>query len=264
MALPFKLIDTHAHLQLEHFDTDRDAVIQRAHDAGVATIICISTDAASSRAAIALAEKHEHVYAAVGIHPNDCGATSAEDFKQIAELAQHPKVVAIGEIGMDNHWKTVPLPKQAEVFARQLDLAAQLHKPVVIHNREASAAITDTLHAHGVSKLKGVFHCFSEDWNYAEQVLNLGCHISFTGNLTYKKSALPEVAKQIPLERIMLETDSPYMTPAPHRGKRNEPAYTVHIAEKLAEIIGLSFAEICERTAQNAVALFGLDIRLLS
>ncbi|NUO83009.1 TatD family hydrolase [candidate division KSB1 bacterium] len=255
-----QLIDTHAHLQLNHFDADRDEAIQRAYEAGLAAIICISTDVASSRAAIALAEKHQHVYAAVGIHPNDCAATSDDEVKQIAELAQHPKVVAIGETGMDDYWKAVPLSKQAELFARQLELAAQRNKPVIIHNREAGAAIMDTLRAHGVTKLSGVFHCFTEDWNYAEQVLNLGCHVSFTGNLTYKKSALPEVAKQIPLERIMLETDSPYMTPVPHRGKRNEPAYTVHIAEKLAEVKGLLFAEVCARTTENAVALFGLDI----
>lgn len=252
------LIDTHAHLQIEHFDADRDEVIQRAHAAGVAAIICISTDVASSHAAIALAEKYQHVYAAVGIHPNDCAATNENDFKQIAELAQHPKVVAIGETGMDDYWKAVPLPKQAEVFARQLDLAAQLNKPVIIHNREAGAAIMDTLRAHAITKLAGVFHCFSEDWNYAEQVLTLGCHVSFTGNLTYKKSKLPEVAKQLLLERIMLETDSPYMTPVPHRGKRNEPAYTVHVAEKLAEIKGLTLAEVCARTTENAVKLFGL------
>jgi len=254
-----QLIDTHAHLQLNHFNADRDEVIRRASGSGVAAIICISTDVASSRTAIALAERHAQVYAAVGIHPNDCAATSDDDFKQIAELAQHPKVVAIGEIGMDDYWKTVPLPKQAEVFVRQLDLAQQLNKPVIIHNREAGAAIMDTLRAHGVTKLAGVFHCFSEDWNYAEQVLNLCCHVSFTGNLTYKKSVLPEVAKQIPLERLVLETDSPYMTPAPHRGKRNEPAYTAHIAEKLAEIKGLTFAEVCRRTSQNAIALFGLN-----
>lgn len=260
MTLPFKLIDTHAHLQLEHFEADRDAMMQRAHEAGVAAIICMATDVASSRAAIALAEKHEHVYAAVGIHPNDCNSTNADDLKQIAELAQHPKVVAIGETGMDDYWKTVPLPKQAEVFARQLDLAAQLNKPVIIHNREAGAAIMDTLRAHGVTKLRGVFHCFSEDMNYAEQVLRLGCHVSFTGNITYKKSLLPEVAKQIPLERIMLETDSPYMTPMPHRGIRNEPAYTVHTAEKLSEIKELSFAEVCHCTTQNAVRLFGLNM----
>ena len=260
MSLPFKLIDTHAHLQLEHFDSDREAMIQRAHEAGVAAIICMATDVASSREAIELAEKHQHVYAAVGIHPNDCAATSAEDLKQIAELARHPKVVAIGETGMDDYWKTVPLSKQAEMFAGQLELAAQLNKPVVIHNREAGAAIMEVLRAHAVIKLTGVFHCFSEDMNYAEQVLSLGCHVSFTGNLTYKKSALPEVAKQIPLERIMLETDSPYMTPVPYRGKRNEPAYTVHIAEKLAEIKGLAFAEVCAHTTRNAVALFGLSL----
>lgn len=254
------LIDTHAHLQLEHFDADRDEMLRRAHASGVAAIICISTDAASSRAALELAEQHAQVYAAVGIHPNDCNSTSADDLKQIAELAQHPKVVALGETGMDDYWKAVPLPKQAEVFVRQLDLAAQLDKPVIIHNREAGAAIMEVLRAHGVTKLRGVFHCFSEDMNYAEQVLNLGCHVSFTGNLTYKKSTLPEVAKRIPLERIMLETDSPYMTPVPHRGKRNEPAYTVHIAEKLAEIKSVLFDEICQRTTQNAVRLFGLNM----
>lgn len=254
----FLLIDTHAHLQLNHFDEDREAVIQRALEAGVEKIIVVSTDLASSRQSVALAEKHAGIYAAVGFHPTDCGAATDDDFAEIARLAQHPKVVAIGEIGMDFYWKNVPAEVQQRAFVRQLRLAQEIGKPVIIHNREAGEAILQTLRENDIRKLEGVFHCFSESIAYARQVLDLGCHISFTGNVTYKKSTLPEVAAFVPLERLLLETDCPFMTPAPHRGKRNEPAFTVHIAEKLAEITQASFDDVCQRTTQNAIALFKL------
>jgi len=253
------LIDTHAHLQLVHFDADRDEMIQRAFDAGVEKIIVVSTDVASSRQSIELAEKFSGLYAAVGIHPIDCAAASENDFAMIAELARHPKVVAIGEIGMDFYWKPFSQEIQQRTFVRQLHLASELHKPVIIHNREAGVAILQILRDAGIHSLSGVFHCFSENLDYAQQVLALGCHISFTGNLTYKKSLLPEVAAQTPLEKIMLETDAPFMTPAPHRGKRNEPSYVVHIAEKLAEIKKLSVAEVARQTTANAKKLFGLS-----
>lgn len=252
------LIDTHAHLQLNHFDDDREAVIQRALEAGVEKIIVVSTDLASSRQSVVLAEKHAGVYAAVGFHPTDCGAATGDDFAEIARLAQHPKVVAIGEIGLDFYWKNVPAEIQQRAFVRQLCLAQEIGKPVIIHNREAGEAILQTLRENAIRKLQGVFHCFSEDVAYARHVLDLGCHISFTGNLTYKKSTLPEVAACVQLERLLLETDCPFMTPAPHRGKRNEPAFTVHIAEKLAEITQASFDDVCQRTTQNAIALFKL------
>lgn len=252
------LIDTHAHLQLNQFDADREAVIQRALEAGVEKIIVVSTDVASGRQSVALAEKHAGIYAAVGFHPTDCGAATDDDFAEIARLAQHPKVVAIGEIGMDFYWKNVPPEVQQRAFVRQLRLAQEIGKPVIIHNRDAGEAVLQTLRENDIRKLDGVFHCFSENAEYAQQVLELGCHLSFTGNLTYKKSTLPKVAAFAPLHRLLLETDCPFMTPVPHRGKRNEPAFTVHIAEKLAEIKQVSFADVCQLTTQNTIALFKL------
>ncbi len=252
------LIDTHAHLQLNHFDGDREAVIQRALAAGVEKIIVVSTEIASSRQSVALAEKHSAIYAAVGFHPTDCGEATDDDYAEIARLAQHPKVVAIGEIGMDLYWKNVPAEVQQHAFVRQLRLAQETGKPVIIHNREAGEAILQTLRESGIRNLTGVFHCFSENIDYAQRILDLGCHLSFTGNVTYKKSTLPEVAAVTPLECLLLETDCPFMTPAPHRGRRNEPAFTVHIAEKLAEIKQVSFEDVCQRTTQNAIALFKL------
>ncbi len=253
-------IDTHAHLQLSHFDADRAEVIQRAFDAGVEKIIVVSTDVASSRQSLELAEKFSGIYVAVGIHPTDCEKATEDDFAAIAELARHPKAVAIGEIGMDFYWKPFSLEKQQQALIRQLYLARELQKPVIIHNREAGAAILQTLQLAGITHLSGVFHCFSENVEYAERVLALGCHISFTGNLTYKKSLLP-AAMQIPLERILLETDAPFMTPMPHQKekKRNEPAYTVHVAEKLAEIKKLPISEVARQTTANAVSLFKLS-----
>jgi TatD DNase family protein len=251
-------IDTHAHLQLSHFDTDREDVIHRAREAGVEKIVVVSTDVASSRQSLQLAEKYSGLYAAVGIHPTDCGKATDEDFAMIAELAQHPKVVAIGEIGLDFYWKPFSQETQQRAFIRQLHLAQELRKPVIIHNREAGAAILQTLHNAGINQISGVFHCFSENVEYAQRVLALGCHLSFTGNLTYKKLTLPEVAAQVPLEHILLETDAPFMTPMPHRGKRNEPAYTVHIAQKLAEIKKIPLADVARQTTANAIGLFDL------
>jgi len=252
-------IDTHAHLQISQFDSDRADVIQRAFDAGVEKIIVVSTDVPSSRQSLKLTEKFSGLYAAVGIHPTDCAAATDDDFTTLAELARHPKVVAIGEIGMDFYWKPFSPEIQQDAFVRQLHLARELNKPVIVHNREAGAAILQTLQDAGIIEFSGVFHCFSENADYAQRVLALGGHISFTGNLTYKKSTLPEVAAQIPLERILLETDAPFMTPAPHRGKRNEPSYAVHIVEKLAEIKKVPVAEVARQTTVNAIDLFKLS-----
>jgi len=254
------MVDTHSHLQLEHFDADRPQVISNAREAGVVAIIVVGTDVSSSRAAIDLAERHPEIYAAVGIHPNDCTETSVRDLAQIAMLAQHGKVVAIGEIGLDNYWKKATPEIQREVFVRQIRMAEQMGKPVIIHNREAGQDILQTLEGEGINQVFGVFHCFAEDEAYSERVLSLGAHISFTGNLTYKKSPLPSVAREIPLDRLLLETDSPFMAPVPLRGKRNEPAQVRLIAEKLAEIKGVRLQEICERTTENAARLFQLNL----
>ncbi|RMD95325.1 MAG: TatD family deoxyribonuclease, partial [Calditrichaeota bacterium] len=180
------------------------------------------------------------------------------DLKEIEHLARQPKVVAIGEIGMDFYWETETRQVQENIFLQQLELAAALNLPVVIHNRKAGQAILQVLDQVADLPLRGVFHCFSEDETYAQQVLQRGFHISFTGNLTYKKSTLPGIAKEIPLERILLETDSPFMPPVPKRGKRNEPAFVRYIAEKHAEIRQLALEEVAAVTTKNARALFKL------
>lgn len=256
------LVDTHAHLQFDQFDTDRDEVITRAQAAGVQAILTLATDRASCDQVIALAEKYDCVFAAVGIHPTDVAAAKPQDFVDLQELAAHPKVVAIGEIGMDFYRDASTAEIQERAFLQQLELAAEVDLPVVIHNRSAGAAIMQALDKVKHLPLRGVFHCFTESAEYAEEVLRRGFHISFTGNLTYKKSMLPEIARCVPLDRLLLETDSPFMAPVPKRGKRNEPAFVTWIAEKHAESRGMPVEEIGQETSRNAVGLFGFSFRV--
>lgn len=253
-----QLIDTHTHLQWPKFDDDRDAVIERAREAGVITMLTLATDLATSHRVIELAERYPDVYAAVGIHPTDAAKAGPGDLAKIAELARHPKVVAIGETGMDFYWDKTTGAVQEQLFLAQLELGANLDLPVVIHNREAGAAILQVLAKAARLPLRGVFHCFGEDQDYARRVLDYGFHISFTGNITYKNSGLPAVAETIPLARLLLETDSPFMAPVPHRGQRNEPAYVRYVAEKHAEIRRTSLAAIASATTTNACELFRL------
>jgi len=197
------------------------------------------------------------VYAGVGIHPTDAAKAEPDDVERVAELARHPKVVAIGEIGLDLYWETSTLEIQKTIFRKQLELAAEIDLPVVIHNRRAGKQILEVLDSLGGLPLRGVFHCFSESAAYARNVVERGFYVSFTGNLTYKKSRWPQVSLAVPLERLLLETDSPFMTPVPHRGKRNEPAFVRHIAEKHAELRGLSVEEVARVTTENTQTLFG-------
>mgnify|MGYP005725232519 CR=1 FL=1 len=250
------LIDTHAHLQWHKFDDDRDEVIARAADAGVTKIVTLATDLASSRRVLELAEQYEMVYAAVGIHPTDAAQAGVNDLNEIQKLAAHPKVVAIGETGMDFYWDKTTGEIQEKSFIRQMEMSVELNLPVVVHNRDAGAAILSALAKVPDLPLKGVFHCFGEDLVYAQKVMDRGFYISFTGNLTYKKSALPEIAGRIPLDKLLLETDSPFLPPVPKRGKRNEPAFVKYIAEKHAEIRGCSFEDIARITSSNASQLF--------
>jgi len=251
---------THRLVRMSQFDSDREEVIRRAHDAAVVAMIVVAIDLESAQTTIELAEHYDGLFAAVGFHPTDCGSASEDDFVRLAQLTDHPKVVAVGEIGLDFYWKTVEPEVQKRAFIRQLHFAKEIAKPVIIHNRDAGAAILQTLKDEGIDELFGVFHCFTEDADYARQVLDLGCHISFTGNLTYKKSSLPEVASIIPLDRLLLETDCPFMSPVPYRGKRNEPALVVETAKKLAAVTQVTFEEVCRRTTQNASRLFGLEL----
>jgi TatD DNase family protein len=204
-----------------------------------------------------MAEKHEGLFAVVGIHPNDAELWNETAEAKIREWSRHPKVVAIGEIGLDFYWDKAPVSAQEKAFRDQINLAKELDVPIVIHNREAGRQILDVLKSEGVAGLAGVFHCFSETMEIANEILELGFHISFTGNLTFKKSELPQVAKLIPIERLLLETDCPFLSPEPKRGRRNEPAHVIYIAQKLAEITGLPLEEIARITTENAHRLFG-------
>jgi TatD DNase family protein len=252
------LIDTHAHLYFDWFDQDRDEVITRAQAADVGKIISIAIDLETSRKCIELAETHDGIFATAGIHPNDSTQLSDKALEELSEFCRHPKVVAVGEIGLDFYRDTSPQEIQFEAFRQQIRLAKKCRLPIVIHNREAAQQILEVLQSEGTDGLTGVFHCFSENTDIARQVMEMDFYISFTGNLTFKKSKLPEVARFVPLDRLLLETDSPFLSPEPKRGRRNEPAHVCHIAEKLAEIHETSLQEISEITTSTAVRLFGL------
>lgn len=260
------MIDTHCHLNFEAYDDDRDQVIQRATEAGVTSIINPGVDADSSRAAIALADQYAGVYAAVGVHPNSTATFSDSDLQTIKQLAhESEKVVAIGEIGLDYHWDKSPQQKQVAAFEAQLALAAELELPVIIHNREASADVIAILESWAddlppsLRERPGVLHSFSAPQAIAERALSIGFYLGFTGPITFKKAdALRDVARAAPLNRILVETDGPFLTPEPFRGKRNEPAYIPHIVDRLGGLKQLPTDEMGRITTDNAVRLFAL------
>jgi len=264
------MIDTHCHLEMEQFKDDVDAVITRAKDAGIEALISIGSNFEGCRGAVDLSKKHDMVYAAVGIHPHD-----AKDFsEEIASLFRSwitasreqgiacngediPKIVAIGEIGLDYYYNHSPRDVQREVFAKQLLLAKELDLPVVIHSRDAQEDTLHVLEESGVRK--GVMHCFSGDKDMANLAMNLGLHISFAGPVTFKKAlSLKEVAKFVPDDLLLIETDAPYLAPEPLRGKRNEPTFMVHTARHIAKLRGITFEDIDRITTLNAKRLFGI------
>lgn len=256
-----ELIDTHCHLDWKAFDLDRDAVIKRAVEAGVRRMITIGVDVPSSRRAIEIAEQYEAVHAAVGVHPNDCADFSAAWLGEIRLLAQHPKVVAIGEIGLDDYWHKVDRDTQARAFRAQLELAAEINKPVIIHSRDAAPDVVKALEdfVAQASSLSGTLHSYFDDLGIARRAFALGLYIGITGPITFKKSDRErEIVRQVPLERVLLETDAPFLTPAPHRGVRNEPAYVRHVAETIARVRGQPVEEIARQSTQNARQLFDL------
>jgi TatD DNase family protein len=255
------LIDAHAHLDDDRFAGDLPAVLQRAADAGVGRVVTIGIDAATSRAAVDLATRHPMLAAAVGIQPNHVAEAQAGDWDAILKLIEGPAVAAVGETGLDRYWDRAPFPLQEEFFARHLELARRAGKPVVIHCREAEADVVRVLRAefdrHG--PVRGVMHSFTGDAATASVCLEMGLHVSFAGMVTYKNAAdLRAVAKTVPLERLLIETDSPYLAPVPHRGKRNEPAFVAHTAACLADVFGVSPDVIAEQTTRNARELFRL------
>jgi TatD DNase family protein len=255
------LFDTHAHLDQEEFDEDRDEVIARAQAAGVEGIVAVGVTAASSRACVELADRHEGVYAAVGIQPNYTGEATPDDWSTIARLVSAAGVVAIGETGLDRYWDHTPLDVQQDYFDRHLRLSRQTGRPFIVHLRDCEADILAMLReARRRGPLAGVMHSYTGTAAGAAESVELGLHVSFAGMVTFKKSTeLREVAASVPDDRILIETDAPYLAPHPKRGRRNEPALVVHTAECLAEARGVSLDEFAAQTTHNARRFFGLD-----
>ena len=250
--------DTHAHYDHSRFKEDRDAVLSALPAAGVGLVVDPGCDLASSRAAIALAEQYSYVYAAVGIHPEDCAGITDNDLEELRILCGHEKVVAVGEIGLDYYWKTNPPREfQQEIFRRQLELARELNLPVIVHDRDAHGDCLEMIREF--PDLRGVFHCFSGSAEMALELLKRGWYLGFDGPVTYKNARRAgEVLAVTPLDRILLETDSPYLAPEPFRGKRNDSRYLFHIAAKVAECKNISPEEIETRTYENGKRLFGI------
>jgi len=250
------LVDTHAHLDFSAFDADREAVIARAAAAGVRWIVNPGADLESSRRAVRLAQQHEGVYAAVGVHPHEAQACTPATLAELRRLARQPKVVAIGEIGLDYYRDLSPRPAQRQAFRQQLELAAEVGLPVLIHDREAHEDILAIL---SESRPRGILHAFSGDLRMAQRVIALGLYIAVGGPITYQNArVLPALLPALPADRLVLETDCPYLTPHPYRGQRNEPAYLRLVAERLAELRGVSFAEMARQTTENARRALGI------
>lgn len=256
------LVDSHCHLDDRQFDTDRDATIARAFESGLKYLLAIGTGDGPPdlEAAVRLAERHEKIWATAGVHPNDAQKAQPDTLGHLRSVLHHPKVVALGEIGLDYHYD-VPRDLQHEIFIRQMELAAEARLPIVVHTREAWEDTLMLLRQHWQPKgLPGVMHCFTGSAEIARQCLDLGFHISFGGVLTFPKAVeVREAAQIVPADRLLVETDAPYLAPIPYRGKRNEPAFVIHTAKKLAEIRGESFEFLANQTTSNFEKLFGLD-----
>jgi TatD DNase family protein len=261
----YSLIDTHCHLDMADYQTDLDQVIAGASRCGVTRIITIGIDLASSGRAVKLAQCHEGVHAAVGIHPHDADAADEEAFRRLTELAASTKVVGFGEIGLDYAKNYSAKDVQLRVFARQLELAKELGLPLIIHDRDAHEDTLRLLREKGPFPQGGVMHCFSGDAELARQVLDLGFHVSIPGIVTFPNAAtMREAVQEAPLDRLLLETDGPFLAPAPFRGKRNLPQYLLHTAAAVAELKNISLDALAKQTTVNAEKLFALNSSALS
>lgn len=251
------LVDTHAHLNDPKFAHDLDDVVKRAQSAGVERIVVCGYDIETSRSAVELAARYDCVYATVGIHPHDAKSFGDDSLRVLSELAADSRVLAIGEIGLDFHYDFSPRPQQYTAFEAQIELAVALDMPIVVHSRESNPEVLKVLEGHAANINACVFHCFSGDESFAREVLDAGFYIGVDGPVTYKASEkLRRVVAACPADRLLIETDCPYLTPVPHRGKRNEPAYLVHVAEEIARVRGTTPEAIAEITTQNAHVFF--------
>lgn len=253
------LFDTHVHLNARQFEEDREEVIQRAFENGVEYMVVVGFNTETIPLAIEIAETYPSIYAAIGWHPVDAIDMKSEDLEWIEQLAAHPKVVALGEMGLDYHWDKSPQAIQEEVFRQQIHLAKKLKMPVIIHNREATEDIIKVLQEEKAGEVGGIMHCYNDSAEYIQACLDMNFYISFGGTVTFKNAPLPqEAALEVPDNRLLIETDAPFLAPHPNRGKRNEPAYVNLVAEKLAQLRGVSVEEISELTTKNAFELFGI------
>lgn len=253
-----RLFDTHAHYDDRAFRDDRDALVSSLPGHGVERVVCPGCNLDSSRACVELAERYPHVYAAVGVHPSDAHEVPEGWVAALEELARHPKVVAIGEVGLDYYWKPIHFDAQTDVFRAQLALAGRLDLPVVVHDREAHRDCLELVKSF--PDVRGVYHCYSGSPEDAKTLVKLGWMLSFTGVVTYKNARKSlEVLEMLPLDRIMIETDSPYLSPEPFRGKRNDSTHVYRVAETIAAVKGLTVEEVAEATFQNGLRFFGLE-----
>jgi TatD DNase family protein len=260
------MIDTHCHLDFKDFDRDRDGVIDRAKRSGISRIINVGSSIEGSLRALELAKKYDIIYASVGIHPHEAVLATDSAIKELKIIAKNDKVVAIGEVGLDYYRNLSPKETQIKVFEKFIDLALELDLPLIIHAREACKDVLDMLTQYSIPNtqypIRGVIHCFSGDGQFLKECLELGFNISFTSNLTFKKAqALREVAKTVPIEKVLLETDAPYLAPEGMRGKRNEPAYLTHLVDEWVKLTGLSKEDIERITTHNANELFKLNLK---
>ena len=251
------LVDTHSHIDMPDFD-NLDLIIANAKNAGVKKIILPSVDVNSFEKVLEISEKYNEVYAALGIHPTEAQNAKDEDFEKISELSSNTKVVAIGECGLDYYWDKTFINEQKSAFSKQIEIAKALKKPILVHDREAHKDTFDLLTENINDEIPVIMHCFSGSLEFAKECVKKGFYIALGGVVTFKNAKkVHEIAKQIPLEHLLLETDAPYLTPVPFRGKRNEPAYVKFVAEKIAELRGISFEEVAEITTKNANEIFG-------
>lgn len=253
------LFDTHCHLYDAAYDADRPAVLERACAAGIGRMLCPATDRQSSEACVELARHYDGIYAAVGIHPQEAGRVQPGDIEAIRRMAeQEPSVVAIGEVGLDYHYDTPARDTQKEIFIEMIGLARDLDLPIDIHDREAHGDTMEILRRYGKG-LRGVFHCYSGSLEMTTELIRMGFYFGFTGTVVFPNSKrAKQVASRIPMERLLIETDSPYLTPPPYRGRRNEPAYVRYVAEEIARLRGLDVEYVISQTTANGLQVFGI------
>lgn len=254
------LFDTHVHLNDEQFNEDLQEVIERAKEAGISYMVVVGFNRPTIERAISLVKEYDFLYASIGWHPVDAIDMTDEDLAWIEEMAANPKVVALGEMGLDYHWDKSPHDVQKEVFRRQIGLAKKLKLPIIIHNRDATEDVVQILREENAEEVGGIMHCFSGSAETAKECIEMNFHISLGGPVTFKNAKKPKrVAMEVPLDRLLIETDCPYLAPYPYRGKRNEPAYVKLVAEQVAELKEISFEEVAQKTTENAKKLFGID-----